>query len=94
MEVTGTTNGVNGVETADFAIYPNPFVEQVNLRFAEGGEYAVLVTNVNGTVMQNTKAKVNAGDVINVAITGTKGVYIVRVLKNGKQFKAVKVVKE
>lgn len=94
VEVTGTTNGVNGVETADFAIYPNPFVEQVNLRFAEGGEYAVLVTNVNGAVMQNTKAKVNAGDVINVAITGTKGVYIVRVLKNGKQFKAVKVVKE
>jgi len=94
VEVTGTTNGVNGVETADFVVYPNPFVESVNLRFAEGGEYAIQVTAVNGAVMQNTKATANAGDVVNVAITGAKRLYIVRVMKNGKLYKAVKVVKE
>ena len=94
VEVTGTTNGVNGVEAADFAVYPNPFVESVNLRFAEGGEYSIQVTAVNGAVMQNTKATANAGDVVNVAITGAKGLYIVRVMKNGKLYKAVKVVKE
>ena len=82
VEVTGTTNGVNGVETANFAVYPNPFVESVNLRFAEGGEYTIEVTAVNGAVMQNTKATANAGDVVNVAITGAKGLYIVRVMKN------------
>lgn len=94
VEVTGTTNGVNGVETADFAVYPNSFVESVNLRFAEGGEYSIQVTAVNGAVMQNTKATANAADVVNVAITGAKGLYIVRVMKNGKLYKAVKVVKE
>lgn len=94
VEVTGTTNGVNAVEAADFALYPNPFVESVNLRFAEGGEYTIQVTGVNGAVMQNTKATTNAGDVVNVAITGAKGLYIVRVMKNGKLYKAVKVVKE
>ena len=95
VEVTNVTNSINGVkEAADFAVYPNPFVESVNLRFAEGGVYAIQVTTVNGAVMQNTKATVNAGDVVNVAITGAKGLYIVRVLKNGKQYKAVKVVKE
>ena len=94
VEVTGTTNGVNGVEAADFAVYPNPFVESVNLRFAEGGEYSIQVTAVNGAVMQNTKATANAADVVNVAITGAKGLYIVRVMKNGKLYKAVKVVKE
>lgn len=94
VEVTNTTNSINGVKAADFALYPNPFVESVNLRFAEAGVYTIQVATVNGAVMQNTKATANAGDVVNVAITGAKGLYIVRVLKNGKQYKAVKVVKE
>ena len=93
VEVEGET-GINGVGESSFAIYPNPFVESVNFRFAEGGKYTINVVSANGAVLQSNNVEAGAGQVVNVAVTGKSGLYIIQVLKNGKQYKAVKVVKE
>ena len=94
VEVEGEPSAINGVDDNSFAVYPNPFVESVNFRFAEGGNYVINVVSSNGAVLQSNKVEAGAGQVVNVAVTGKSGLYVVQVMKNGKQYKAVKVVKE
>lgn len=91
----GDASSISKVENdANFSIYPNPFVESVNFRFTEGGDYTINIVNTNGAVIQSNAFKAGAGDTVNVAVTGSKGVYIIQVLKSGKLYKAVKVIKQ
>lgn len=93
VNVKGDGSAISGVDDDSFAIYPNPFVESVNFRFAEGGKYTINVVSTNGAVLQTNSVEAGAGQVVNVAVTGKSGLYVIQVLKNGKQYKAVKVVK-
>ena len=94
VEVEGPVNAIDGVEENNFSVYPNPFVESVNFRFAEGGNYTINVVSSNGAVLQRNNVEATAGQVVNVAVTGKAGLYIVQIVKDGKQYKSVKVVKE
>lgn len=94
VEVEGPENAIDGVEESSFSVYPNPFVESVNFRFAEGGNYTINVVSSNGAVLQRNNVEATAGQVVNVAVTGKAGLYIVQIVKDGKQYKSVKVVKE
>ena len=94
VEVTAST-GINGVENGvAFEAFPNPFVESVNLRFAEGGTYTLNVLNANGVLVQSNLLTTAAGEVTNVSVTGTKGLYILQIVKNGKTYKTIKLVKK
>ena len=94
VEVTAST-GINGVENGvAFEAFPNPFVESVNLRFAEGGTYTLKVLNANGVLVQSNLLTTAAGEVTNVSVTGAKGLYILQIVKNGKTYKTIKLVKK
>ena len=94
VEVTAST-GINGVENGvAFEAFPNPFVESVNLRFAEGGTYTLNVLNANGILVQSNLLTTAAGEVTNVSVTGAKGLYILQIVKNGKTYKTIKLVKK
>ena len=94
VEVTAST-GINGVENGvAFEAFPNPFVESVNLRFAEGGTYTLNVLNANGVLVQSNLLTTAAGEVTNVSVTGAKGLYILQIVKNGKAYKTIKLVKK
>jgi len=94
VEVTAST-GINGVENGvAFEAFPNPFVESVNLRFAEGGTYTLNVLNANGMLVQSNLLTTAAGEVTNVSVTGAKGLYILQIVKGGKTYKTIKLVKK
>ena len=94
VEVTAST-GINGVENGvAFEAFPNPFVESVNLRFAEGGTYTLNVLNANGMLVQSNLLTTAAGEVTNVSVTGAKGLYILQIVKDGKTYKTIKLVKK
>ena len=94
VEIT-TSTGINDVEeTVEFAAYPNPFIESVNLRFAEAGTYTLNVLNTNGALVQSNRLTTGAGQITNVAVTGSKGLYLLQVLKDGKLYKTIKLVKK
>ena len=94
VEVTAST-GINGVENGvALEAFPNPFVESVNLRFAEGGTYTLNVLNANGVLVQSNLLTTAAGEVTNVSVTGAKGLYILQIVKNGKTYKTIKLVKK
>ena len=94
VDVTAST-GINGVENGvAFEAFPNPFVESVNLRFAEGGTYTLNVLNANGVLVQSNLLTTAAGEVTNVSVTGAKGLYILQIVKDGKTYKTIKLVKK
>ena len=93
VEVDGPADGIDAASADRFAVYPNPFVESVNFRFAEAGDYTINVLTEGGALMQTSMVKAAAGDVANVTVTGASGLYVVQVIKNGRLYKAVKVVK-
>lgn len=94
IEITEPT-AINGVDRdAQFSVYPNPFVESVNFRFAEGGAYTINIVSASGALLQTNSFNAGAGEAVNVAVTGGKGLYVVQVMKDGKLYKAVNVVKK
>ena len=95
VEITSEANAIDAVDAQlGFSVYPNPFVESVNLRFADNGRYTINVLGTTGALLQSNSFEAAQGQVVNVAITGAKGMYLVQVLKNGKVYKTVKVVKK
>ena len=95
VEITSEANAINDVDAQlGFSVYPNPFVESVNLRFADYGRYTINVLGTTGALLQSNSFEAAQGQVVNVAITGAKGMYLVQVLKDGKIYKTVKVVKK
>ena len=95
VEITSEANAINDVDAQlGFSVYPNPFVESVNLRFADYGRYTINVLGTTGALLQSNNFEAAQGQVVNVAITGAKGMYLVQVLKDGKIYKTVKVVKK
>lgn len=94
LTITGV-DAINDVKDNDgFSLYPNPFVESVNLRFTEGGVYTVNIVSASGAVLQSNDFRADAGSVVNVTVNGGKGMYIVQVLKDGKPYKALNVIKK
>ena len=74
--------------------YPNPFVESVNMRFAENGHYTINILGATGSLLQSNQFDAVEGQVVNVAISGARGIYFVQVMKNGKTYKTLKVSKK
>ncbi len=97
-EIVEITSGVNSISELDaqsgFSVYPNPFVESVNMRFADYGRYTINILDATGVLLQSNIFDATQGQVVNVAISGAKGMYLVQVLKEGKIYKTVKVVKK
>lgn len=93
VEITAS-DGINGTEADSFSLYPNPFVESVNLKFAEGGNYTINVVASNGALVQSEAVEAAAGQVVNVAVTGKSGLYLLQIVKDGKTYKTVKVIKK
>lgn len=94
LVITGV-DAINDVkDAAGFSVYPNPFVESVNLRFSEGGFYTINISKRSRCSAPSNDFRADAGETVNVAVQGGKGMYIVQVLKDGKPFKALNVIKK
>lgn len=90
-----TSSSINGVdELPELTAYPNPFVDHVNIRFAEGGEYVIQISNASGAMLQKNAFSVQAGQIVNVGITANKGIYLLQVVKGGKTVQTLKIIKK
>lgn len=90
-----TSNSINDVDgQPELTAYPNPFVDHVNIRFAEGGEYVIQISNASGAMLQKNAFSVQAGQIVNVGITANKGIYLLQVVKGGKTVQTLKIIKK
>ena len=95
VDITAIPDGISTVETqTGLSVYPNPFVESVNMRFAENGHYTINILGATGSLLQSNQFDAVEGQVVNVAISGARGIYFVQVMKDGKTYKTLKVIKK
>lgn len=79
---------------AAYNAYPNPFIDNVMIRFANGGTYDIEVFDIAGKLTHVEKATVAAGEHANLAVNGSAGTYFINIKKDGKTLKALKVIKK
>lgn len=95
VEITGEATGIETLnQDLELTAYPNPFVESVNLRFAQDGRYTINIFDAKGTRLQTNSFDAQAAQVVNVTIKGNAGMYVVQVLKDNKPCKSLKLIKK
>lgn len=84
----------NTQEVEALNVYPNPFVDGVNILFAKGGQYSVDICGIDGKAVGMQKLDVAANETVYVAVNGTPGMYIIRVMDGERCVKSIKVCKQ
>lgn len=82
-------------EVIDLTVFPNPFVEDVRIRFAEGGAYDVAVYDLSGGLVTREAVSATAGDIVRVDLAAPSGIYMMRITgDNGRTLRTIKLQKK
>lgn len=85
--------GINDEIIEDLSVYPNPFVDQVNVLFDKSGNYVVSVYNVSGQLVADRVCTVEDNEAVTLSFDAPEGMYLVKVTLGGKTVKTFKVNK-
>lgn len=88
------STGIDETDVLSATVFPNPFVEQVNVQFAESGEYTINLFNVTGKSIYSKEVSAQSDQFVTININQPKGYYLVQITKDGKILKTVKVLKQ
>ena len=83
----------NELEIA-YNAYPNPFVDELNIRFANEGTYAIEVFDAAGKKIDAKETTVADGENIHLSVNGAAGIYFINIKQDTKILKALKVIKK
>lgn len=93
INVVKTPSSVEAVEMLDLTVYPNPFVEDVRLRFAEAGRYDVALYDLSGRLVSRSAVVAEAASFHTLHVDAPSGLYLMRVAREGKVITTVKLQK-
>lgn len=92
--VVGSGVGIDDEVVEDLGVYPNPFVDAVNVVFASDGNYTVNVFTLEGALCYSQNVVAMANEVKRIGVNGDAGMYLLQIMKDGKVVKTVKVSKQ
>lgn len=73
--------------------YPNPFVNELYVRFADEGTYTIEVFDAAGKLVETQETTVADGGDIHLSVNGAAGIYFINIKQDAKILKALKVIK-
>lgn len=91
LQVTSSTDLDNNI-VENFYVYPNPFVKDVNLRFANSGLYHIAMYDMQGRMVTEQQYEAQSGAICTLSVNNGKGMYYVVVSQNGKTVQSFKVI--
>lgn len=90
----GTEDGIEEVSLeSELSAYPNPFINDVNICFAQDGEYTVRVYNLSGSLVAEKTQTIASGEFVTVSVNGEAGSYIAQIYQGSKLVRAIKLIK-
>lgn len=92
--VVGTGVSIDDEVVEDLGVYPNPFVDAVNVIFASEGNYTVNVFTVDGVLCYSSDLVAMSNEVKRISVDGKSGMYLLQIVRDGKVVKTVKVNKQ
>ncbi len=94
IEITADASGIEDVSIEEMRAFPNPFVNEVYVRFAEEGTYMVELYDTAGRLIGSNSLSVNAGDMINIPVNGQPGMYFMKVYSGDTLLKTMSLIKK
>lgn len=91
VKVGDNLAAIDGIDTDADGVYTYTESNTIFVEFAADGNYDVQVYNVAGMLVGSKEANVTAGQNAQISI-GVNGVYLVKVMKDGKPMRTVKVL--
>ena len=73
--------------------FPNPFENEVYLKFNESGNYTIELYDYTGRLINSSLLTPNEGEIVNVPVNGESGIYFVKVKGYAGLLKVMKVIK-
>lgn len=93
--IVGDQTSVDGLDAETTVnLFPNPFVEQVNVKFANSGNYTIVVFDTNGRLVSQQNIDAQANEFASIKVNGPKGLYMVNIKQGEKTLRTVKVIKQ
>jgi endo-beta-N-acetylglucosaminidase D len=86
--------GVDDINKADVKTYPNPFVNSINVKFGQEGNYVVRIIDSFGKVVNEVQKRAEAGETTQINVNVVPGIYIAQIINNGKVVGTVKLIKK
>jgi len=96
IEVSGLPNDVNSIEASTLLvdISKTSTSSILRLHFAQAGTYQVQLINTAGAMLLQRNLNVSSDASEAIAFEGETGVYVLRILKEGKPYKILKLMKK
>ncbi|MEG1573680.1 MAG: LamG-like jellyroll fold domain-containing protein, partial [Bacteroidales bacterium] len=94
IKYISVTTGIENVTLDEMRAFPNPFIDEVYVRFENGGNYTVDIFDNAGRQVSSRNVAVETGGMVNIQVNGAPGVYFVKVKNDTTLFKAMKLIKQ
>ncbi len=75
-------------------IYPNPFIEKLNVQFIKSGNFTIEIINVNGQIVLSNEVKAYKDEILTFDTNIPPGTYLVNIKENNQLLKSLKVIRK
>ena len=86
--------GIEDVTVEEMQAYPNPFENEVYVRFVEDGNYTVELYDYTGRLVNAAALNAAAGEIVNIPVEGQSGIYFIKVKGEAGLLNVMKVIKK
>ena len=86
--------GIEDMTLDEMRAFPNPFVDDVYVRFTDEGVYKVEIFDNAGRLVNSSSVNAGAGEMVNIPVNGASGIYFIKVRNSDSLLKVMKVVKK
>ena len=86
--------GIEDMTLDQMMAFPNPFVDDVYVRFTDEGVYKVEIFDNAGRLVNSSSISVGSGEMVNIPVNGASGIYFIKVRNSDSLLKVMKVIKK
>ena len=86
--------GIEDMTLDEMMAFPNPFVDDVYVRFTDEGVYKVEIFDNAGRLVNSSSISVGSGEMVNIPVNGASGIYFIKVRNSDSLLKVMKVIKK
>ncbi len=91
--VVQTPTGIDDIKGIETNVYPNPFADEVNVLFKDGGSYRIDVYNIGGQNILSKNVDVDGGEFVKIRVNAPKGTYMMKISNHQQVVKSLKLIK-
>ena len=87
------SKGIEDMSLDEMMAFPNPFEDDVYVRFTDEGAYKVEIFDNAGRMINSSSISVGSGEMVSIPVEGGSGIYFIKVRNSDSLLKVMKAVK-